>query len=215
MKMQIPKGMTEKDVLQAIENVVNSLARSFKFGYFDVDDMKQQGRMYALQGIENYKPEIGPLENFLRSHVRNRYLNLKRNKLTRHQPPCVECPFYDPKLLKSKNKCAEFVDKRECDKFAGWEDRNFAKRNLVEPLDISNIKDERERNMRRHEDVGNDMDLRELKSLIDAKLPVCYRADYNRMCSGVHVPKQQRLKIIETIKMIISENYNGEAWEDV
>ena len=213
--MQIPKGMTEEEVLLAIENVVNSLARNFKFGYFDVDDMKQQGRMYALQGIDNYNPDIGPLENFLRSHVRNRYLNLKRNKLTRHQPPCVECPFYDPKLLKSENKCSEFVDKRECDKFAGWEDRNFAKKHLVEPLDISNIKDERENNMRKSEDIAGKLDLIELRDLIDAKLPVCYRADYNRMCSGVHDPKQQRIKIIDEIKLIISENYNGEAWEDV
>ena len=69
--------------------------------------------------------------------------------------------------------------------------------------------------MRKSEDIAGKLDLIELRDLIDAKLPVCYRADYNRMCSGVHVPKQQRIKIIDEIKLIISENYNGEAWEDV
>ena len=75
--------MNEEQVLTAIENVVNALARNFRFGYFDTDDMKQQGRMYALEGIPKYNPEVGPLENFLRTHIRNRFINLKRNKLTR------------------------------------------------------------------------------------------------------------------------------------
>ena len=52
MKMvQIPKGMTEEEVLSIIESVVNVLAFNFKFGYFDLDDMKQQGRMYALEAL--------------------------------------------------------------------------------------------------------------------------------------------------------------------
>ena len=213
--MQTPKGMTEQEVLDTIENVVNSLARNFRFGYFDVDDMKQEGRLFALEGLPRYNSKIGPLENFLRSHVRNRFLNLKRNKLSRHQPPCIQCPFYDPDCHVSTNKCAEFTDKRECEKWAGWEDRNSAKKNLVQPLDISSIRDERENNMRTIEDLGMDFDLSELRLLIDRSLPVFYRADYNRMCNDVHVPKQQRLRVIEEIKKIISENYNGEAWENV
>ena len=94
--MKIPKGMTEEQVLEAIENVVNSLARNFRFGYFDTEDMKQEGRVYAIEGITKYNPKVGPLENFLRTHIRNRFINLRRNKLTRYQPPCVDCPFYDP-----------------------------------------------------------------------------------------------------------------------
>ena len=40
MKMvQIPKGMTEEEVLSIIESVVNVLAFNFKFGYFDLDDI--------------------------------------------------------------------------------------------------------------------------------------------------------------------------------
>ena len=83
--MQIPKGMTEEQVVDVINGVVNILAYNFKFGYFDLDDMKQQGRMYAIEALPRFNPDVGNLHNFLRSHIRNRFLNLHRDKLSRQQ----------------------------------------------------------------------------------------------------------------------------------
>ena len=210
--MKIPKGMTEEEVLSVIESVVNILAYNFKFGYFDLDDMKQQGRLYALEALPRFKPERGNLHNFLRSHVRNRFLNLHRDKLSRHQPPCPSCPFYDPEYNQSTNMCAAFVDKMECDKYAGWEKRNGAKRNLIEPLDISTIRDEKENNMRSKMDVPSLVIKAELMDMIDRKLPVALRADFKRMMDDVSIGKQRRDKVLTAIREILEDNYDGETW---
>lgn len=210
--MQIPKGMTEEEVLGVIDRVVNILAFNFKFGYFDLDDMKQQGRMYAIEAMPRYNPDMGNLHNFLRSHIRNRFLNLHRDKLSRHQPPCQGCPFYDPNCQQSKNKCTAFSDKLECDKYAGWEKRNGAKRSLVEPLDISGIRDEKEKNMRNNVDIPEIVTKSELMDIIDNNLPVTMRADFKKMMEDVSVSKQRRDKVILKIKEIVEEHYNGETW---
>jgi len=210
--VQIPKGMSEEEVLGVIDRVVNILAFNFKFGYFDLDDMKQQGRMYAIEAMPRYNPDMGNLHNFLRSHIRNRFLNLHRDKLSRHQPPCQGCPFYDPNCQQSKNKCTAFVDKLECDKYAGWEKRNGAKRSLVEPLDISGIRDEKEKNMRNNVDIPEIVTKSELMYIIDNNLPVTMRADFKKMMEDVSVSKQRRDKVISAIKKIVEEYYDGETW---
>jgi hypothetical protein len=204
--------MTEEEVLGVIDRVVNILAFNFKFGYFDLDDMKQQGRMYAIEAMPRYNPDMGNLHNFLRSHIRNRFLNLHRDKLSRHQPPCQGCPFYDPNCQQSKNKCTAFSDKLECDKYAGWEKRNGAKRSLVEPLDISGIRDEKEKNMRNNIDIPEIVTKSELMDIIDNNLPVTMRADFKKMMEDVSVSKQRRDKVILKIKEIVEEHYNGETW---
>jgi len=204
--------MTEEEVLGVIDRVVNILAFNFKFGYFDLDDMKQQGRMYAIEAMPRYNPDMGNLHNFLRSHIRNRFLNLHRDKLSRHQPPCQGCPFYDPNCQQSKNKCTAFVDKLECDKYAGWEKRNGAKRSLVEPLDISGIRDEKEKNMRNNVDIPEIVTKSELMYIIDNNLPVTMRADFKKMMEDVSVSKQRRDKVISAIKKIVEEYYDGETW---
>tara|TARA_Y100000592_G_scaffold100823_1_gene183072 strand:- start:466 stop:1080 length:615 start_codon:yes stop_codon:yes gene_type:complete len=204
--------MTEEEVLGVIDRVVNILAFNFKFGYFDLDDMKQQGRMYAIEAMPRYNPDMGNLHNFLRSHIRNRFLNLHRDKLSRHQPPCQGCPFYDPNCQQSKNKCTAFSDKLECDKYAGWEKRNGAKRSLVEPLDISGIRDEKEKNMRNNIDIPEIVTKSELMDIIDNNLPVTMRADFKKMMEDVSVSKQRRDKVILKIKEIVEEHYDGETW---
>tara|TARA_R110000751_G_scaffold56608_3_gene120629 strand:- start:424 stop:1056 length:633 start_codon:yes stop_codon:yes gene_type:complete len=210
--VQIPEGMNEEEVVDIVNGILKTLSYSFRFGYFDLDDIKQQGWIYAIEGFPKYDPKKGPLENFLRSHIRNRFLNLKRDKLSRHTPPCPSCPFFDPNCLKSKNKCAAFEDKRECDKWSGWEDRNMAKKNLVQPLDITNIRDENEKNMKKFTDVHEQTVKSELFSIIDRNLPVNLRSDFRKIMEGVHIPKPRRLKIEEYIRNIIEENYDGETW---
>ena len=168
--------------------------------------------MYAIEAMPRYNPDMGNLHNFLRSHIRNRFLNLHRDKLSRHQPPCQGCPFYDPNCQQSKNKCTAFVDKLECDKYAGWEKRNGAKRSLVEPLDISGIRDEKEKNMRNNVDIPEIVTKSELMYIIDNNLPVTMRADFKKMMEDVSVSKQRRDKVISAIKKIVEEYYDGETW---
>lgn len=107
--MKIPPGMTEQEVVDTITKVCNRLASKFKFGYFDVEDIKQEAFIYAIQGLEDYDPSK-PLENFLSVHIRNRLINLKRNKYARNDD--------DSNSYKCKI-------------------RNHTKKCLMEPLDIS------------------------------------------------------------------------------
>jgi len=37
------------EVLETIEKVVNNVASKYKFGYFDLDDIKQEGRVFAMK----------------------------------------------------------------------------------------------------------------------------------------------------------------------
>src|SRR5437763_58309 len=88
--MNFPHGLTEDVVLAAIDNAVNVLARSFRFGIYDVEDIKQEARIMGLEAVPRWDRKR-PLENFLYSHIRNRLINFKRNKFRRNDPPCPKC----------------------------------------------------------------------------------------------------------------------------
>ena len=49
--MQVPKGLTEEEVLEIISRAVAYLAPSFKFGYFDIEDMKQEGTIFSIEAL--------------------------------------------------------------------------------------------------------------------------------------------------------------------
>ena len=209
--MVTPPGYTEQGVLDIIDNVVNRLAPAYKFGYYDVEDIKQEGRILAIEVLEKgvYDP-TRPLEAFLYSHLKKRYSNLKRDKFSRLKTPCPSCPFFDPKNKVSQcgNQCAAFCDKMECSKWAQWVNRNATKRNLVEPLDIGNVDDEGESNMADADMVEDTVELKELIEIINQKLDVRLRGDYLRMKSGVKIPKNRMIKVKEAILAIVEE-YHG------
>ena len=89
--------ITEQELLDTIDIITKKLAYKFKFGYHQIEDMKQQISIFALEGLENYDNKR-PLENFLWTHVRNRLFNFKRDNYQRPDKPCKTCPFYDPNL---------------------------------------------------------------------------------------------------------------------
>ena len=63
VKKVIPPHMTEQQVVQIINNIANRLASKFKFGYHELEDMRQQARLFAWEGLENYDG-IRPLRKF-------------------------------------------------------------------------------------------------------------------------------------------------------
>ena len=130
--------MITPEQTNAVEEVLKGLCSKFRFGYYDEDDMKQEGWIFALDALERYDGKR-PLINFLRVHIRNRFISLRRNKLSRYEPPCTQCPFYDPDCKKSNNKCSEFVNKLDCDKWDSWIKRNTSKENLMRPIDLDSV----------------------------------------------------------------------------
>lgn len=175
--------MTEQEVLAVIEKIANRYCHKFKFGYFTAEDIKQEAFIIAVDALDRYD-ERRPLENFLSSHVKNRLINFKRDNYCRQQ-------------------------KEDAD--IKWELRNNAKKFLMEPLDISNIRDEQEKNMRNENDFIEDIFTREMFDLIDSELPVDLRSDYLRIKDGVYVPKPRRQQIYDEISKIINGEDNEEG----
>lgn len=192
--MKVPEGKTEAEVLAAIEKAVGILGPSFVFGFFDVEDVRQQGRLYALEVLERecYDP-ARPLENFLYSHVRNRLINFRRDKLRRNDPPCRRCHAGDP--------CGP--DGEPCARYAGWAGRNRSKSNLMRPLGLDRVADEGERRTRVGSVAEGEAEVAELLKRIDEGLPAELRASYLQMRAGVAVPKARRLVVEAAVKEII------------
>jgi DNA-directed RNA polymerase specialized sigma24 family protein len=175
--MRVPKGMTESEVLEVINKICERYAYKFQFGYFEPDDIRQEAFIIALDALERYE-EGRPLENFLAVHVKNRLNNFKRDK------------YYRQNKKKDDDRQAQL---------------NNSKKFLMEPLDISNIRDENERNMRDDNDFVELIANSELLSIIDEKLDVTYRSDYLRMRDGAYVPKPRREEITQEINRILGE----------
>jgi DNA-directed RNA polymerase specialized sigma24 family protein len=175
--MRVPKGMTESEVLEVINKICERYAYKFQFGYFEPDDIRQEAFIIALDALERYE-EGRPLENFLAVHVKNRLNNFKRDK------------YYRQNKKKDDDRQAQL---------------NNSKKFLMEPLDISNIRDENERNMRDDNDFVELIANSELLSIIDEKLDVTYRSDYLRMRDGAYVPKPRREEITQEINKILGE----------
>jgi DNA-directed RNA polymerase specialized sigma24 family protein len=78
--MKIPSGMTEKQVLDKIDVVVNRTSAKYTFYGYQVEDIKQEAFIICLEAMERYE-EGKPLENFLAVNLSNRLKNLVRDNL--------------------------------------------------------------------------------------------------------------------------------------
>lgn len=202
--------MTEEQVLAIIDNVADRLALKFKFGYYTIDDMKQEARMSAWMALDKYD-NVRPLENFLWTAAHNGLYNLKRDKFERPDLPCQKCPLsaYDPKRKNSVNGCTAFHNPEDCGLYNSWIKRNRDKRNILSPIDIiDGLKDEnlhQEKNMKVWDNIDEKMDSERIFELIDEKLPVFLRPDWVKMKHDIFVPKPRRDKIMEEINRILTD----------
>lgn len=200
------KKLSEEEIVKAISNVVNRLAHKFRFGYHDIDDIKQEGTVFALEALDKWDGER-KLENFLYTHVKNRLGNYKRDNYSRYDKPCFNCPLkaYDPEYLESNNQCTAYTDKMECKPWASWHRINSSKQNLMEPIGIDMVNDENEKNFYYDDDVTRRVSYSELIDIINENLPPAIRADYFRMLSNVPISKHRKQKVQDAIKQILQD----------
>ena len=197
--MTIPSNMTEEQVLQTINNIANRLAAKFKFGYHELEDMRQQARLFAWEGLKNYDG-VRPLENFLWTHVRNRLYNFKRNNFGRPDKPCDICPFYDRNFINFKGYgCKAYDNHEECDLYMGWVNRNAAKRNIMNTAKL-------ELDVQAENSVEEIFDRKYIYELVDSALPVQYREDWIRLTNNLKLPKARKEIIVEVVLNILKEN---------
>ena len=200
--MKIPKGYTEQEVLDIIDRVVNHLAPSFVFGAYDSVDIKQYGRLKALEAIESGKYEEGrPLDKFIYSHVRYRYINLKRDKYSRKESPCDKCPFKDAGSISG---CKEFNNKSNCELWAKWSKTNSAKKSLAKPGDLAINEDGEVAVPCESRPVIEHVAEKELLQLIDKNLPASMRSDWLKLKAGVKLSKDRTNEIYMIVKGIVN-----------
>lgn len=121
--MNVPDGMTETEFVDAVDRVLAKIAPSFAHGIYSVEDVKQYGweEVCLLFSRDRYDPSQ-PLENWVCRCVRNRFLNLIRDKVSRPGPPCRDCH--------SGDLCGGGVP---CGPYRDWRDRNKTKSSLAVP----------------------------------------------------------------------------------
>lgn len=203
------KNYTETETLDIIQEVCKKLAPNFTFGYYDVDDIIQEGQILALKAIDSGAyDENRPLRNFLFVYLKNRFINLKRDKYYRATPPCKSCPLYDPQFKCSLNGCSGFADMMECDKYNVWVTLNNSKRNLIDSIDIDNVNDDNESNMRENGYLLENEETNEIKEYIDTYLPIEMRADYLKILSNYGVKHSHKVKInnerVKEVQVMVS-----------
>lgn len=175
------------ETLKLIDEIVRGLAPSYTFGYFDVEDLEQEGRMFGLDGLTRYNPEKGAsLKTFLITHIKNRYLTLRRDRYIRTAP---------------KNLSPDALDT--------WLRKHAVKKNLIDTVDID---DERNEGVYTEEDneVTAPILNKELSKIIDKYLPIELRADYRCILEDVKIPKSRRDKVLEILRGILNEYTNRE-----
>jgi hypothetical protein len=204
-KFKVPKGLTEAEVLKVVEEVVYRLATKFRFGYHDNDDLKQEARLIALEGIHKWDG-VRSLKNFLWTHVKNRLINFKRDKYQRIEPPCQRCPInlYDKKQKKCTKYNEDYLE--DCGFYYEWILRNLTKRNLMDVANIDCIDDREEHNMWSDgREIGETVDNDELLKRIKDRIPLDQLDNYNKYINGAKMNSLARTKMKELILSIIDE----------
>lgn len=195
-------NLTEDEVVEIIDKVAKRLAARFKFGYHEVQDIEQQARLIAWEGMKNYDG-VRPLENYLWVHVRNRLFNFKRDNYFRPYGPCEKCGKYN----KNTNVCADHDELNECLLHQQWQLRNMAKLNLIYPIEFSCVDDNHENNMHDKVYTENCVLNNELKAILNQHIPIEYRHYYLKLLYGYSVPQQYKIVVISLIRDIIDKYY--------
>ena len=195
-KTKKTKTVDENELLKVIDIITKKLAYKFKFGYHDIEDMKQQISVFALEGLKNYDHKR-PLENFLWTHVRNRLFNYKRDNYQRPDKPCYTCPLFD----KKNASCTKYANKNDCDLYYSWSERNENKKNLMHLTTIEEVKDYANAFF----DKNTLIEHTEIIKILDEKLSGEYRSIYLKLKGGSKINKNDRDKLYSKVQEILCQ----------
>ena len=199
------KKIDEAEFLRIIDIIAKKLGYKFKFGYHQIEDMKQQISIFALEGLKNYDHKR-PLENFLWTHVRNRLFNYKRDHYQRPDKPCLSCPLYDPHCKNSISGCSDYIDKNDCELYHSWTNRNVVKKNLMHLSTIDEIKDFANVFSSGDSELDNDISSNEIFNLVEIHLNGEDRVTYLKVKNGGKVSKAEMTKLTTTLQQIIKDH---------
>ncbi len=199
--MLYPSGITEEVFLAACSGAMRQFGRKHTFGYFDLDDIFQEIRIFAMECLPRYDC-IRPLESFIADHTRRRWINLKRNKYHRADPPCKTCHNGVP-----CENAVGFSMGSMCERYRRWADRNGRKANLTRPQPFDEWDHSRE--------AYTQAEVKEIEVMIDEYLPVELRRDYLKMREDCFVPRPRKRAVQEYCKLILSSGVYKDEYKDI
>lgn len=187
---QLPEWLSEEEFMLAVDHACSFLAKSFTFGYYDSDDIRQEAYIFSLEAISRYD-RSRPLENFLFSHIRNRLINFKRDKFHRNDPPCDLCSTGEV-----------HSDGLQCSKYILWYRRNASKQNLMRPTHLDSVGVDY---ISKKSLLVDSVVDREIFEIIDEFLPSEWRGYYLKMRCGEIVSRLKREAVVKLIRGILHE----------
>jgi DNA-directed RNA polymerase specialized sigma24 family protein len=192
----------EQQFIEVLEKITKKLSYKFKFGYHEIEDMKQQAAIFAMEALDKYDHKR-PLENFLWTHVRNRLFNYKRDNYQRPDKPCLTCPLYDPNFKKSSSGCTKFENKQDCDLYSNWQSRNDRKKNLMHFTYIGEDNDQQD-GSNFLENISN----QEIIDILENSLTYEYRELYLKLKNGEKIKSADINKLRNEIHRILDNEKN-------
>ncbi len=128
--------LSDEEIVEAVNSACQRLAYKFKFGYHELDDMRQEAYIYAMEAINRNKwDSTRPLKNFIYVHIHNQFFNFKRRFYHRLATPCEKCPLKAYKA--ATDECMAYDAKEDCKWYAAWIKRNESKKSLMHAVEMS------------------------------------------------------------------------------
>lgn len=189
------KAISQEQAYEIILRVAEEMSTNSKyhFGCYDADDIRQEAFILGMQLLEKWDRKR-PLENLLRVHLHNRLLNLKRNNVGKHTPPCTKCPTF----LDENSTHPVFCNEKCKERYKKWQKRYQTKTSLSQPgsLNETSVPDS-------YDDMHG-IELRDMDQYIRSHLPPLLLNDYLRLRNGVPLTTMRRrvlrTKILEVLQ---------------
>ena len=186
--MNIQEG---KEFLRVVTLIKNKLAKSYVFGIYEKEDIEQEIMVKCLEAYSSWD-KVRPLYSFLLKHANNRLINLKRDEWYRATCPCQLCSF------KEEGETGH-SDGKHCKLYLKWKKRNSIKSNIASPPSIPEnyelvMEDEG------HKELLN----KEIRDLIDEKMPSKLREIYLKIVAGVKVSRVEREEVLGFLRELLN-----------
>ena len=108
--MQIPEGMSRKEVVEQIEKVCNRIAPRYTFYGYAIEDIKQESFIICMEALSRYDNKR-PLENFLSVNLSNRLKNFVRDNHFIHNDNGDRVKILKPAQLDHENSIVDNEEK--------------------------------------------------------------------------------------------------------
>lgn len=183
--MEIPNGYSKEEVIKIITDILNDIADKYTFGIYEKEDIKQEGFIIAINKVlPNYNGST-KLKYFMTVGLHRRLKIFKRDNYIRPDRPCSKCKIFD----------------KDCEKCKKRKENQTSKLNLLNPIDIHSIVEEKKTSY--EGSLLDSLEMIELVDKVNKRLPVEFREDYLRIKEGLYVSKRRREQIERLITEIV------------